>query len=37
MARAVTLDPRRNSGAADSSCRGVAAFDVREDEDGLRA
>src|SRR5512132_3956484 len=36
MARAVRLDPRRNSGAADSSARGVAAFGVRADEEGLR-
>ena len=36
MARAVRLEPRRNSGAADSSGRGVSAFGVRAEEEGLR-
>src|SRR4029453_2011995 len=36
MARAVKLDRRRNSGAADWSRRGASAFGIRADEDGLR-
>ena len=37
MARAVKLDPRRNSGTADPSRRGASPLGVRAEEDGLRA